>query len=42
MVCKAQELGAEVYVEKPYVMEKIGVAIRQELDRNQVKALSPV
>ncbi|PKN20269.1 MAG: hypothetical protein CVU71_00270 [Deltaproteobacteria bacterium HGW-Deltaproteobacteria-6] len=32
-VRKAQQLGAGAYVKKPYVMEKIGVAIRDELDR---------
>lgn len=32
-VGKAQKLGAGAYVKKPYVMEKIGVAIRSELDR---------
>ena len=31
-VKKAQELGAGAYVKKPYVMEKIGAAIRDELD----------
>jgi hypothetical protein len=30
---KSQELGAGVYLKKPYIMEKIGVAIRAELDR---------
>jgi len=32
-VKKAQQLGAGAYVRKPYVMEKIGVAIRDELGR---------
>jgi len=32
-VRKAQKLGAGAYVKKPYVMEKIGVAIRNELNR---------
>ena len=32
-VKKAQQLGAGAYVKKPYVMEKIGVAIREELKR---------
>jgi CheY-like chemotaxis protein len=32
-VRKAQALGAGAYVRKPYVREKIGVAIRQELDK---------
>jgi CheY-like chemotaxis protein len=32
-VKKAQELGAGTYVKKPYVMEKIGIAIRDGLDR---------
>ena len=30
-VKKAQELGAGAYVEKPYVLEKIGLAVRKEL-----------
>ena len=32
-VREAQALGAGAYVRKPYVLEKIGVAIRNELDR---------
>ena len=32
-VKKAQKLGAGDYVKKPYVMEKIGIAIRDELNR---------
>ncbi|MCX5827326.1 MAG: PAS domain S-box protein [Deltaproteobacteria bacterium] len=32
-VNKAQELGAGEYVKKPYVIEKLGVAVRRELDR---------
>jgi PAS domain S-box-containing protein len=32
-VRKAQEIGAGAYVKKPYIMEKIGVAIRDELNR---------
>lgn len=32
-VAKAQELGAGAYVKKPYVIEKLGVAVRRELDR---------
>lgn len=31
-VKKAQDLGAGAYVRKPYVMEKIGMAIRKQLD----------
>ena len=33
LVKKAQALGAGAYVKKPYLREKIGVAIRDELDR---------
>lgn len=33
-VRKAQELGAGAYVPKPYIMEQIGLAVRQELDRS--------
>jgi two-component system cell cycle sensor histidine kinase/response regulator CckA len=32
-VKKAQQLGAGAYVKKPYILEKIGVAIRDELDK---------
>ena len=32
-VKQAQRLGAGAYVKKPYVMEKIGLALRQELNR---------
>ena len=32
-VLQAQELGAGSYVRKPYVLEKLGVAVREELDR---------
>jgi len=30
----AQALGAGSYVRKPYILEKLGLAVRQELDRN--------
>jgi two-component system, cell cycle sensor histidine kinase and response regulator CckA len=29
----AQELGAGEYVKKPYVIERLGIAVRKELDR---------
>ncbi|MDJ0854836.1 MAG: ATP-binding protein [Desulfobacterales bacterium] len=32
-VREAQSLGAGAYVKKPYLLEKIGVAVREELDR---------
>jgi PAS domain S-box-containing protein len=32
-VKKAQEIGAGAFVRKPYVLEKIGLAVRRELDR---------
>ena len=32
-VIEAQKLGAGAYVKKPYVMEKIGIAIQDELNR---------
>jgi len=32
-VTKAQELGAGAYVKKPYVLEKLGLAVKKELDR---------
>ena len=31
-VRKAQKLGAGAYIKKPYLMEKIGIAIRDELN----------
>jgi two-component system, cell cycle sensor histidine kinase and response regulator CckA len=34
-VRKAQEMGAGAFVRKPYILEKIGLAVRKELDRNQ-------
>ncbi|MBN1828232.1 MAG: PAS domain S-box protein [Deltaproteobacteria bacterium] len=33
----AQQLGAGTFVRKPYVLEKIGLAIRNELDRKEEK-----
>jgi len=32
-VRKTQEMGARVFVRKPYVLEKIGIGVRNELDR---------
>lgn len=32
-VSEAQSLGAGAYVSKPYIMERLGLAVRQELDR---------
>jgi YesN/AraC family two-component response regulator len=32
-VKRAMELGAGAYVKKPYIREKIGLAVRKELDR---------
>jgi signal transduction histidine kinase len=32
-VARALELGAGAYVRKPYILEKLGVAVRSELDR---------
>jgi two-component system cell cycle sensor histidine kinase/response regulator CckA len=37
-VREAQKLGAGVYFKKPYLMEKIGVAVRNELDRQPNRA----
>ncbi len=34
-VTKAQALGAGAYVKKPYVLEKLGLAVRKELERQQ-------
>jgi PAS domain S-box-containing protein len=34
-VKKAQELGAGNYVKKPYILEKIGIAVRKELLKNE-------
>ncbi len=32
-VAEAQKLGAGVYVKKPYIMERLGLAIKEELER---------
>jgi two-component system, cell cycle sensor histidine kinase and response regulator CckA len=32
-VAKDQSLGAGAYVKKPYVLEKMGLAVRKELDQ---------
>jgi len=32
-VKEAQKLGAGAYVKKPYILEKVGIAVRDELDR---------
>ena len=40
-VREAQDLGAGAYVKKPYLLEKIGVAVRQELDRAPLPACPP-
>ena len=32
-VKQTQDMGAGAYVRKPYTLEKIGMAIREELDR---------
>jgi CheY-like chemotaxis protein len=34
-VREMQRMGAGTYVKKPYTLEKIGLAVRQELDRHQ-------
>jgi phosphatidylserine/phosphatidylglycerophosphate/cardiolipin synthase-like enzyme len=39
-VTKAQELGAGAYVKKPYVLQKLGLAIGKELDRSIGSVLS--
>jgi hypothetical protein len=31
----AQALGADACVRKPYVIEKLGIAVRKELDRTK-------
>jgi PAS domain S-box-containing protein len=36
-VKKAQDLGAGTYVRKPYLMEKIGVAVRDELRKRKMQ-----
>ena len=42
-VREAQGLGAGAYVKKPYLLEKIGVAVREELDReNASQSPSPL
>jgi YesN/AraC family two-component response regulator len=32
----AQALGAGAYVRKPYVIEKLGLAVKKELDRRKI------
>jgi two-component system cell cycle sensor histidine kinase/response regulator CckA len=32
-VKKAQKLGAGKYIKKPYTMEKIGLAVKEELEK---------
>jgi PAS domain S-box-containing protein len=39
-VAKAQALGAGVYLKKPYSLEKLGLAVRKELDKPARPALS--
>jgi CheY-like chemotaxis protein len=34
-VSQMQELGAGAYVKKPYMLEKLGLAVRKELDRQR-------
>ena len=34
-VYEAQALGAGTYVKKPYVIEKLGLAVKDELDRDR-------
>ena len=33
-VCEVQQLGAGVHVRKPYTLEALAVAVREELDRS--------
>jgi CheY-like chemotaxis protein len=40
-VSAAQRLGAGAYVKKPYVKEKLGMAVRKELDRRERRPLLP-
>jgi DNA-binding NtrC family response regulator len=30
---EAQKLGAKTYIKKPFLMEKVGLTVRAELDR---------
>jgi DNA-binding NarL/FixJ family response regulator len=39
-VKKTQKLGAGAYVKKPFLLEKIGLAVRAELERNKLKSFS--
>ncbi len=41
-VRKAHEMGAGAFVRKPYVLEKIGVAVRRELDKRYPAAGSAI
>jgi DNA-binding NtrC family response regulator len=40
-VREAQRLGAGAFVKKPYLLEKLGMAVRAELDRAEDAAISP-
>lgn len=40
-VREAQSIGAGAYVKKPYLLEKIGVAVRDELNRNAASECPP-
>jgi len=35
----AQELGAGKYIKKPYTLEKIGIAVKEELEKQGVSDL---
>jgi two-component system cell cycle sensor histidine kinase/response regulator CckA len=35
-VKEAQKLGARTYIKKPFLMEKVGLAVRAELDRIKI------
>jgi DNA-binding NarL/FixJ family response regulator len=39
-VHETQRLGAGDYVKKPFTLEKIGLAVRAELDRNEKLLIS--
>jgi len=41
-VKRAQELGAGAYVKKPYTLERIGLAIRAELDKSKALGMVPL
>jgi CheY-like chemotaxis protein len=41
LVKRAQQLGAGTYVKKPYLLDKIGLVVKEELSREQISPQEP-